>query len=318
MIISKCPLRISLSGGSTDLQEFVDHYGHGSVISFPCNLYSYITLFTDKNGYNSVDNKYIIKYSKKEEVGSISEISNDVARECLNRFKLPPVNVDFFSDIFSHGSGLASSSAYMIALIKAASIYNKTNLNQGQICELALELERIFNPLTGCQDAYGCGIGGFKKMDFFPDGKVRCKVFSHSFLDNYNKYLVYTGISRNSTDILKTLNLKKVEALLPLVKKMEKSITRNKPLDFFDIINESWAKKKETSDFIISDSKMLEIDEKLSKIKDVKAHKLCGAGGGGYFLVFTDKNYDLKKIQGFDNITFKIECDWYGVNAGEL
>jgi len=318
MIISKCPLRVSLAGGSTDLQEFIDHNGHGSVISFPCDLYSYITLFSDKNGYNSVDNKYIIKYSKKEEVTSIPEIANDVARECLNRFNLPPVSVDFFSDIFSHGSGLASSSAYMIALVKAACLHNKTHLNQGQMCRLALELERKFNPLTGYQDAYGCGIGGFKKLDFYSDGGIRCKVFSHSFIDNYNKYLIYTGVRRNSTDILKTLNLKKVEALLPLVQKMEKSITRDKPSDFFDILSESWAKKKETSDFITSGAKVLEIDEKLSKVKGVKAHKLCGAGGGGYFLVFTDKNYDLKQNKDFNKITFKIECDWYGVNAGEL
>tara|TARA_R100000808_G_scaffold24932_1_gene59546 strand:+ start:25985 stop:26941 length:957 start_codon:yes stop_codon:yes gene_type:complete len=318
MIISRCPLRVSIAGGSTDLQEFIDYKGRGSVISFPCNLYSYVTLFTDKNGYNAVDDKYIIKYSQKEEVSSVSEIHNDIARECLDRFKLPPTSISFFSDIFSHGSGLASSSAYLIALIKAASLQNQLNLSQGQICEIALELERNFNPLTGYQDSYGCGIGGFKKLDFYPNNKIRCKIFGKSFIEDYNKYLVYTGVSRKSTDILKTLDLKKVEALLPLVQKMEKSITRNKPDDFFEIINEGWARKKETSNSIASNQKILEIDEKLDKLSQVKAHKLCGAGGGGYFLVFTDKNYDLKQEEDLNKITFKIACDWYGASATEL
>ena len=44
MIVSKCPLRISLVGGSTDLQGFIDKFGIGSAISFPPNLYTYITI----------------------------------------------------------------------------------------------------------------------------------------------------------------------------------------------------------------------------------------------------------------------------------
>mgnify|MGYP006408114813 CR=1 FL=1 len=318
MIISKCPLRVSLAGGSTDLQEFIDYNDHGSVISFPCNLYSYITLFTDKNGYNAVKNKYVIKYTKKEEASSISDIHNDVARVCLNRFKCAPVSVSFFSDIFSHGSGLASSSAYLIALVKAISIDQGLDLPIGSICKTALELEREFNKLTGFQDVYGCGIGGFKKLDFHSNGSIKCKIFGKSFIEDFNKYLIYTGINRRSTDILKTLDLKKVEALLPLVKKMEKSIIKNKSDDFFDIINEGWAKKKETSELIASDPKILEIDRKLSNIDAVKAHKLCGAGGGGYFLVFTDKNYDLKQDEWLNNITFKIKCDWFGAGGRKL
>ena len=52
MIISHCPLRVSLFGGSTDNPYFVEKYGYGSVISFSCNLKTYITLHEDKIGYN--------------------------------------------------------------------------------------------------------------------------------------------------------------------------------------------------------------------------------------------------------------------------
>ena len=61
MIISKCPLRISLIGGSTDLQGFIDKFGKGSVISFPSNLYTYITI-----NKNITDSNYKINYSTSE------------------------------------------------------------------------------------------------------------------------------------------------------------------------------------------------------------------------------------------------------------
>ena len=60
MIISKCPLRVSLVGGSTDLQSFIDTYGKGSVINFPTNLSTYI-FFSESN-----NDKYKITYSKIE------------------------------------------------------------------------------------------------------------------------------------------------------------------------------------------------------------------------------------------------------------
>ena len=72
MIISKCPLRVSLVGGSTDLQSFIDKYGIGKVISFPITLYTYISLS------KRFDNRYKIDYSSQEEVTDPNLIKNDI------------------------------------------------------------------------------------------------------------------------------------------------------------------------------------------------------------------------------------------------
>jgi mevalonate kinase len=40
-------------------------------------------------------------------------------------------------------------------------------------------------------------------------------------------------------------------------------------------------------------SKLLELDNILSKDSRVLSHKLCGAGNGGYFLIFASKNVNL-------------------------
>lgn len=102
MIIAKCPLRVSMVGGSTDLQAFIDKYERGSVISFPSTLFTYITV------HDNHTDKYIINYSKKEEVDNATEIKNDVAREVLVYFDIGPVTVTFNTDILSEGSGLAA------------------------------------------------------------------------------------------------------------------------------------------------------------------------------------------------------------------
>ena len=52
MLVASCPLRISLFGGSTDNPYFVEKYGYGSVISFTCDLKTYVTISQDRIGYN--------------------------------------------------------------------------------------------------------------------------------------------------------------------------------------------------------------------------------------------------------------------------
>lgn len=295
MIFSKCSLRVSLAGGSTDLQEFINHYGYGSVINFPCSLYTYISVFHDKNGYNRYFNKYIINYKIREEEENVDNIKNDIAKEVLKYFDCPPLNIGFNADIFSEGSGLASSSSYLLACIKAISAYKGLSLSEFDICSLALKLERKFNPLTGYQDIYGCGLDGFKKLTFRNGDKVEVKYLNKDFLKRFDMFLLYTGVKRKSTDLLSTYNLKKIEKVLPLVEETEKSIENLDVPRFLDIIKEGWARKKETSPLIVSDSTVSEIDDILSKDETVLAHRLCGAGNGGYFLIFkkigTPNNY---------------------------
>ena len=93
MFISSCPLRVSLFGGSTDNPVFVERYGYGSVISFACNLKTYITLHKDKLGYNNEGGKYVINYSKREEVNDVRKIKNELIRIVLDYFRTPPVNI---------------------------------------------------------------------------------------------------------------------------------------------------------------------------------------------------------------------------------
>lgn len=311
-------MRISLAGGSTDLEEYVDSNGYGSVISFPCTLYSYISIFHDKNGYNNFFNKYIINYTSREQVDDVSEIKNDVAREVLDYFKCEPLAMSFHADVFSEGSGLASSSAYLIACIKAVSVRKGIALSEIDICNLALEIEKKFNPLTGYQDIYGCGLGGLKRMHFYgkgpavdePKSTLKIEYLKRDMFTFFDMYLIYTGVKRKSTKLLESLDLKKIDKILPLVNEMERSINNYDAQGFLDIIREGWAKKKETSPMITQNVVISDIDDALRRDKDVLAHKLCGAGNGGYFLVFKkrDSPNELKNCLKIEMSKESITC----------
>jgi galactokinase/mevalonate kinase-like predicted kinase len=80
------------------------------------------------------------------------------------------------------------------------------------------------------------------------------------------------------------------------------------------LLNESWKLKKESSKSII-DKELELIESTIIKLKSVKGYKLCGAGGGGYFLIITEKKVDISNY--FDNL-IKITVDKNGVETDYL
>ena len=70
---------------------------------------------------------------------------------------------------------------------------------------MAYELERIYNPYCGYQDPYGCGVGGFKRIEFMNDDCIKYEFLSTELFDKYDTHLVFTGVTRNSKKILKNV-----------------------------------------------------------------------------------------------------------------
>jgi len=302
MYIASCPLRVSLFGGSTDNPYFVEKYGRGSVISFTSNLKTYVAISQDTIGYNN-QGKYIINYSRREEVSSIDEIENEVVRTVLEYYNMPPVQVTLTSDAYSQGSGLASSSSYTISLIKACCLFLDKSITDNDACKLAYHLERTYNPYCGYQDPYGCGVGGFKRINFMGDNSVTYEFLPTDLFECYDTHLVFSGVTRNSKGILKKIskNLDKVKPLLKTCDKAYDTLMKENLDKFLFLLGKSWHQKKETSSSIAECDTIIEIDHVLEKNDTVCAHKLCGAGNGGFFLVFSEKDtlnipYDCVRI----------------------
>jgi len=316
IITATCPLRISLVGGSTDHPQFLQKYKSGMVISFPCDLKTYITLHKDVFGINSIGKKYILNYSKREEVNFVSDIKNELIRNCFEYLDVSQINLFLTSDVPSIGSGLASSSSYLMALISAIYALRETNITESGICKLAMNIEKKFNPLVGQQDFYG-SMGGLKKIKFYDSDEPEIKYLDTQIFNYMDMYLIHTGISRNSTDVLKTINIDNSLPLIDDVINLEKSI-KNLDLELFNnTIRNTWINKKNTSSMICSNTDLMSLDDCINRDKNILSHKLLGAGNGGYFLIFTDKNKEEKIINTYKNVK-KINISEVGIQFNKI
>jgi D-glycero-alpha-D-manno-heptose-7-phosphate kinase len=293
---------VSLVGGSTDIQKYLNEYKTGSVISFASTLYTYIILKEIHRGFEH--NIVYADVKEKIDCRTPSKIKNDIVRAVFTHFDVPAVEVIFTADIPSSGSGLASSSSYLINLIEAVTKLLKIKLSQFEICKLAIDLERTFNPLTGYQDAYGCGLGALKKLEFSAKGLEAIKFLDAKEFRNLPMYLCPTNQLRSSTSILHTLDIAQIDTLKPWVDFMEKHITSKDNIRH--AINFSWKQKKKTSPEIITPE--LESIEKTLWENGAEAVKLLGAGGGGYFFIIADRPRE--------NAMWRpIEIDYTGVTS---
>lgn len=193
-----------------------------------------------------------------------------------------------------------------------------------EICDLSFYIERKINNLAGYQDVYGCGVGSFKRIDFYKDKGNTYKFLDISFITKkFHMALINTGLTRKSTKILETIDVEKSKKILPIVDKMEQAINSRNEEEFFKLFNLGWEAKKKTSSEIMSNSYLMELEKSIINFEGVKGLKLCGAGGGGYFLVFFTKESG-EKFERYilnshpKNIFTKVEIETNGVLGGTI
>ena len=108
MIGVRTPFRISLSGGSTDIESFYKDNG-GKVISSSIHKFS--------------KDMIQVKYSKTELVKDVEDIEHPIVRETGKLYDLTGLDINSIADV-PKGSGLGSSSAYTVGLINGLSNLN--------------------------------------------------------------------------------------------------------------------------------------------------------------------------------------------------
>ena len=172
-----------------------------------------------------------------------------------------------------------------------------------EICKLAHELELKINPYCGYQDPYGCGIGGFKRIDFERGGIVKYDFLSEDFFRHFDMHLVFTGVTRNAKNVCKSVteNLDKVKPILDTAD-IAYDILLSKNYDYLlELMRQNWVQKKNTTPVITENQAIKDMDKVLDENDSVLAHRLCGAGNGGFFLTFSNKYslnipYDTIKV----------------------
>jgi D-glycero-alpha-D-manno-heptose-7-phosphate kinase len=317
MIITQTPLRISFAGGGTDIKEFYEQED-GMVISATIDKYVYII------ACERYDEKIVLKYSRNETVDSVDEIKHDLIREAMKKAGVHKgIEIISYAEIPSEGSGLGSSSSFTVGLLNALFQFKGRQLAADWLTKMACEIEiDICKKPIGKQDQCAAAYGGINIYTFCKDGSI---VVRNVIIPEYRRRMLelqflmfYTNQTRRSEDILihqKKETHKKMDILRKMrgqVFAMEEAILENNFDKIGHIMDEGWHLKRELYEGIITP----EIDAMYKKAKDAGAFggKICGAGGGGFLLLYVplEKHKNVREALKGHYRELPVRFDYFG------
>jgi D-glycero-alpha-D-manno-heptose-7-phosphate kinase len=315
MIISRTPLRVSLAGGGSDLEEYYKT-GCGAVVSTAIDKYIYITV------NKKFDDMIRVSYSKTELVDNVDDLEHNVIRESLKLLEIDKkIEVVYMGDIplGTAGVGLGSSSGLAVGVMNALYAFKGLHASAQRLANDAckIEIDILGHPM-GKQDQYISAYGGFNYIQFNKDGTVFvdpiiCKTETKTLLHN-KLMLFYTGLVRISSTILgeqknkTSMNLGVLDKMVDLARELRDQLVCNKIDEIGNILHEGWLLKKKLANGISTP----QIDEYYEKARKAGASggKILGAGAGGFLLLYCDEKYQPKVREALKDLKespFKFE-----------
>lgn len=291
MIISKTPLRMSFVGGGSDLPAFYREHG-GAVLSTAIDKHIYITV------NKRFDDSYRVSYSRTEEVPSIDDVQHPLARECLRLTGCAEgIEITSIADIPARGTGLGSSSSFVVGLLHALHAYGGRYVAAGRLAEEAcrIEIDKCGEPI-GKQDQYAAAFGGLNVIRFHPDDRVDVEpvICRPAVLADLQSQILtfYTGATRSASAILAKQSQdvasdrakqKCLRRMVELVDETRGALQAGDLRAFGDLLDENWRLKASLTAGITNE----QIDHWYRVAREAGAWggKLLGAGEGGFLLV---------------------------------
>jgi D-glycero-alpha-D-manno-heptose-7-phosphate kinase len=324
MIFSRAPLRVSLGGGGTDLPSYYREHG-GFLVSGAIDKYVYMLTHT------VFQERYRLKYSEFEEVDDPREIRHPILREALVRhWRGDPLEIASVADVPA-GTGMGSSGAYAVCLLKALALARRTTLPPRELAEAACEIEiDVLGEPVGKQDQYVAAHGGVCAYTFNEDDSVAVEPLDlgAETLERMSRNLLlfYTGEARRATVLLadqkRRTQAREDEMLenLHRTKQMgheSRALLESGDLDrFAELMHEHWSNKRERSPGMANEN----IDRlyTLARRSGVVGGKLVGAGGGGFLLVYASRPDDTRQaMRAAGAKELRFELDFQGAIAEE-
>lgn len=305
LILSRVPFRLPLGGGSTDMPSYYQRH-EGFIFGVAINMYMDILIkepITDDNIH--------MHYMHYETEPSVENIKHTIGKEALKMTGIRnKVLISFKADTPS-GTGLGSSGACSVALLKGLSLFKGTTMSNIEAAEQSFALTQNMGLPDGKQDPYVCAVGGFVVLDIKKNGKVRVSqpVISQKAKTTFvkNTLLFYTGIRRDSKPLLAAQNTRTILKLKHKIKDIGKKVLRSflrEDLDEFGrLLDEHWQLKKGMSDAMTTG--WLDDIYATARREGALGGKILGAGGGGYFMFYcptAEARAAVRKAMGKFNI----------------
>lgn len=297
MIITRTPFRVTLGGGGTDLESYYSRYG-GFIFAVGIAKYMYI----DVN--QPFDGLVRVKYSHSETVKTVSEVKHDLAREALKLLGIEKgIEVVSIADIPA-GTGLGSSSCYTVGLLNALHTFKQEHLSLNELAEEACRLEiDILGAPIGKQDQYMAAYGGFTVLEISKDGKVdiRSARITEDTIDDLNRNMMmfYTHTTHSASHVLSEQKqgiiredeqvLNSMHHIKEIGEKILAAVESGNLTEVGLLFDKHWGYKKLLSSRM-TNTRFDEIYE-IAKKQGALGGKISGAGGGGFFVFYVEKNH---------------------------
>lgn len=318
MIITQTPLRISFLGGGTDYPEYYSRHG-GETLAVSIDKYVTVSVHPLTQ---FVDYRVRVHYSHLETAKQIDDIKHTTARESMRHMGLDGGVEIYYSDDLPARTGLGSSSAATVGLLNALHALKGESVTREHLADEAIHVEReMVKDRIGSQDQYMCALGGFRHLQFLPDGRViahpitmtraRAAALQERLL------LLYTGKQRNAHDVLKeqserTRSGENDASLLKLKQLVGEGVNIVKGTsdlkEFGALLHEGFEIKRTLSNQV-SDRWIDELYDR-ARLAGAIGGKLLGAGGGGFLLLFVepDKRRSVREaLQDLPEAVFAFE-----------
>lgn len=303
---AKAPMRIGFFGGGTDVSPYAEQHG-GKVLNCTIDKYVRCMLRPSNDGGITIRSLDLEEVSRKT-IGhwqgqlSLPQAVLDAMPEAQG------VEVTMFSDV-PPGSGLGSSSALVVSMLKLISAAYNLPMDPHTLAELAYRIERVDLGIPGGrQDQYAAAFGGMCLYHFGGPRVIVEPVITDpaALLELESCLLIgYIGDRAMMTNHLmedQVRRLKEGDTLRyhdetkAFVDESVKLLRGLKIAEFGRLLHDAWEVKKAFSPFIAPPA--VEEIYAAARAQGAWGGKITGAGGGG-FMVFAcpfDRRLELERM----------------------
>lgn len=316
-VIVRSPTRVDLAGGTLDLWPLYNFVGGAITVNVAIDVWTQVSISSQSDTsveVKSEDLKLEKKYKNLQECLDDQDPALSLLQTQI-RFWKPRTGFRLETQSQSPvGGGLGGSSSLTISMLKAFQKWTQAQeLSVHDLVDLAHNLEaQVLNTPTGTQDYYPAASGGINILNYNAQG-ISQKILSlrGSQLEK-NFLLVYTGKAHhsglNNFEVMtRAVNKDNItmKALWDLKKVAESTaqvVTEGRWESLPDLFKQEFDARVRLAKAFSSP----EI-EKLAEVSlraGAQAVKICGAGGGGCVLVWTQPENREKVSQACQKAGF--------------